>query len=338
MSKAAELDFAESVLREFYRIEGKLTPLVGYDDRNYEVHTRGGDRYVLKLSDDERSGESIRFQHALLDHLARTRCGLDLPFVVQARNGRSCLSVLDPGDRIRLVRLHHWVAGRYLADIVPGPEIFGSLGKALARLDRALLDFAHPGMRRSLDWDLLQALSLLEAAEQVFPESRRFLVLQTFERFATRVLPNMDKLRRSVIHNDGNEHNVLLSARSGPSLEVSGLIDFGDSVYTATVCEPAIAAAYALILPAGGPQAAVSIVRGYHEGFPLYVEELSLLVDLMRMRLCVSVVQSARKRTEVNFSAYNTISEAGAWGALEGFAEEDWRRLSEDMFHRCTAA
>jgi len=45
-----------------------------------------------------------------------------------------------------------------------------------------------------------------------------------------------------VIHSDANDHNLLV--RDG---QVTGLIDFGDMVYSALAADPAIAAAYAML-------------------------------------------------------------------------------------------
>ena len=55
-------------------------------------------------------------------------------------------------------------------------------------------------------------------------------------------VPALDHLPHQVIHNDANEHNVLV-ADDGT---VVGLIDFGDVVWTARVGGLAVAGAYAM--------------------------------------------------------------------------------------------
>ena len=55
-------------------------------------------------------------------------------------------------------------------------------------------------------------------------------------------VPALDDLPHQVIHNDANEHNVLV-ADDGT---VAGLIDFGDVVWSARVCGLAVAGAYAM--------------------------------------------------------------------------------------------
>jgi Ser/Thr protein kinase RdoA (MazF antagonist) len=56
------------------------------------------------------------------------------------------------------------------------------------------------------------------------------------------------QLPRSVIHNDANDHNLLVGPPTAAPEEraVTGLLDFGDMVETWTVCELSVAVAYAV--------------------------------------------------------------------------------------------
>src|SRR4029079_2431793 len=103
------------------------------------------------------------------------------------------------------------------------------------------------------------------------------------ERFGERVLARLRDLPAQAIHNDANEHNVLV----GDDGRVSGLIDFGDVCRGPRVCGLAVACAYAMT-PLEGPEREVlPLVAGYHEVAPLRPEELALLPDLVRARLAV---------------------------------------------------
>ena len=78
---------------------------------------------------------------------------------------------------------------------------------------------------------------------------------------------------------------------------VTGLLDFGDMLEAWTVCEPAVAVAYAVFGEAGPLAAAAAVIAGYHEAPPLSEEdELAALFPLAAIRLCASVCLSAHRR------------------------------------------
>ncbi len=51
----------------------------------------------------------------------------------------------------------------------------------------------------------------------------------------------MDTLPKGVLHNDANDHNVIVSQDGS---EVVGVLDFGDMVYSCYIFELAITIAY----------------------------------------------------------------------------------------------
>ncbi len=69
-----------------------------------------------------------------------------------------------------------------------------------------------------------------------------------------------------------------------------GLIDFGDNVHSYRVSDLAVAIAYGLFNQDDPLAAAANIVRGYNSENPLIENELNVLWDLVKMRLCMSVL------------------------------------------------
>jgi 4-aminobutyrate aminotransferase-like enzyme len=98
---------------------------------------------------------------------------------------------------------------------------------------------------------------------------------------------------------------------------VSGVIDFGDMVFTYTVGEVAIACAYAMLNKADPLAAAANIVAGYHQNRPLAVQELDVLFDLICMRLCMSVCHAANQSRFEPDNEYLRISEKPVWALLK---------------------
>ena len=96
----------------------------------------------------------------------------------------------------------------------------------------------------------------------------RELVERTRDRATGLLDPLRDALPRSVIHNDANDYNVMVS----PSLEgtrLSGLIDFGDLTRGWRAAEVAVAAAYGMMELHDPVAAACAVARGYSVVTPL---------------------------------------------------------------------
>ena len=81
-----------------------------------------------------------------------------------------------------------------------------------------------------------------------------------------------------------------------PGEHVISIIDFGDMLHTWLVLEPAIAATYAMHDQPDPLASAAALVAGYHGKLALTEIEISLLFDLIGMRLCMSVCLCAHQQ------------------------------------------
>ena len=145
-------------------------------------------------------------------------------------------------------------------------------------LDRALESFDHEHLAREQKWDLLQSDWIGAHLDAIEPGWLRDASCEVHEWFIER-RQDLRALRQGVVHNDANDHNVLLGGA-----EVVGLIDFGDLCRTALVSEPAIAASY-LAMRAHDPLAAVdAVTRGYHRALPLRDDEVQAILPLVDTR------------------------------------------------------
>src|SRR6185295_16202647 len=206
------------------------------------------------------------------------------------------------------------------------PELFGSLGRLLGEVDRALLDFSHPAADRpDLKWDLARAGWIGDEVGVIADPPRRALVERALDRFDAEVVPALPRLRRTVIYGDANDYNVIVGDPRRRPREVS-VIDFGDMHRGLTVSEPAIAATYALLGKPDPLAAAAELVRGYHAALPLDEMEIALLHPLIAARLAVSVVNSALMKRRRPDDPYVTISETPAWDALARWLAVNPRR------------
>ncbi|HEU5423387.1 MAG TPA: aminotransferase class III-fold pyridoxal phosphate-dependent enzyme, partial [Nitrolancea sp.] len=151
--------------------------------------------------------------------------------------------------------------------------------------------------------------------------ARRALVERLFATFEAETLPKLASLRASVIYNDANDYNALVRAEEPGEPQAVGVIDFGDMLRTATVCELAIGCAYAMFGKPDPLAAAAHVVAGYHDALLLSEDELAALYPLILARLCVSVTNSAYQQAIDPGNAYLQISDRPAWETLERLAD-----------------
>ena len=315
-------DEAVQLARGLYGFEASARSLPGEYDSNFHLITDDGQAFVLKIMHSSRDCAFIDMQCAALTHLAQRAPELAMPRVQLTRLGETFTKAsLRNGDE-RFAWLLGFLPGRVLAEVRPHtPELLRSLGRLLGQIDLALQDFSHPAATRALKWDLAQAEWIREYLFHIEDPSRRAIVQQVLERYDSQVVPQLPNLRKSAIYGDANDYNILVNSPSAPSREVVSVIDFGDMHRGLVVAEPAVAAAYALLGKGEPLAAAASLVEGFHGVFPLQEIELSVLFPLICMRLAVSVVNSAQRKTLVPDDPYVVVSEAPAWEALARLAE-----------------
>jgi 4-aminobutyrate aminotransferase-like enzyme/Ser/Thr protein kinase RdoA (MazF antagonist) len=321
------VDEARRLAARFWGLDRAAHALPGEYDSNFHLLADDGPGHVLKVMHPARDRGLVDLQRAALQHVAGLAPDLPLPRVVPALSGAPIVELeVAPGDR-RLAWVLTYVAGRPLAETRPHlPEMMEGLGRFLGRLDAALASFAHPFAQRELKWDLARAGWIRGHLGRLADPGRRALVERALALFDAEVAPVLAGLRRSVIHGDANDWNVLLAGPPGRLPEVVAVIDLGDMHLGLTVAEPAVAAAYAILGKDDPLPTAAHLVAGYHGAHPLQEAELALVHPLVAARLATSVVNSALRAAERPDDPYVTISERPAWAALERWLAIDSRR------------
>jgi Ser/Thr protein kinase RdoA (MazF antagonist) len=244
-----------------------------------------GQRFVLKIANTAESRVFLEAQNAVMDYLAER-----VQFCQRVIGGIGEFE----GHFVRLVT---YLPGVPLAAIKHHtPGLLHDLGQKLGQLSHALADFDHPAVHRDFHWDLANGNRIVnEYAPLIEDADLRKLVLKC------RYEPET-ALRRSVIHGDANDYNVLVDPES---MTVSGLIDFGDMVYSYTVGDLAIAIAYVVL----GEGDASDVIAGYTSEFPLLDDEREVLWPLVRLRLAMSVCLAAYQRRQQPENEYLGISQ-----------------------------
>src|SRR5262249_46344695 len=281
-----------------------------------------GREFVLKVMHPARELSFIDLQCAALQHLSKYAPQLPLPRVLSSLDGEAFKAIAMPDGTRRVVWMLGFIRGSTLAKVMPHtPELLADLGRFLGTLDAALQDFTHPAATRDLKWDLSRA-GWIRGHLSSIPESRRRALVEKFlDLYESDLQPALPNLRHGVIYGDANDHNVLVSNPWPQPRHIAGVIDFGDMHHGVTVSEVAIAAAYAILDKANPLSSAASLLSGYHSAFPLSDAEIAALYGLIGMRLAVSVVNSALRKSLKPSDSYVTVSEAAAWEALEHWSQ-----------------
>ena len=306
---------AESIVLSLFNVQGIATELPGYIDLNFRIKVIGGDGYVLKISEIDENEVYIDFQQCLLQYIENKEAELITPKVCLSVNGEPVSEITDKAGNSRKVRLLSWIPGRIWSDVNPQSEdLLYSLGERCGALTKALQGFDHPLADRELVWDISQSLWTVRHLE-LFEGEERDVIVFFQKRFKT-VQPAYGKLRKSVVHNDANDKNIVVS----PTLvqpKVRAVIDYGDAIHTQIINDLAIACAYAVMGQNDPLQASSPLIKGYHSSFPLQECELEHLYVAIAMRLVISVVKSAINKIEETDNNYLLVSEKSAWKVLK---------------------
>jgi len=313
---------AARIALELYLLRADVRPLPGEYDDNFRLATPDERGFVLKIMHVAREDSFVDMQCRALAHLAERAPHLALPRVSPNSSGQLFAHVQTADGARRIVWVLSFLPGSTLAEVQPHtPELLESLGRLLAEMDAALLDFSHPAANRILKWDLSRSLWAREKLSAVVDPQRRALAEHFLNLFEQEAVPRFHRLRRSVIYGDGNDHNALVGPASSKPREVVSVIDFGDMHTGLTVAEPAVAAAYAMLGKDDPLSAAGSVLAGYHRCFPLNDDEIAVFFMLMTTRLAVSVINSAYRKSLIPDDTYVTVTEAPAWAALQRLAQ-----------------
>ncbi len=311
----ASVEDVVALAREHFGLEAVAKPLTGERDRNFHLRAQDGAEYVLKVVHPAEDPAVTDFQGQALLHLEKTDASLPVP------RARLPLTVRwqVQGQPDRLVRIYSWLPGRPLHLATPSVAQRHNLGTLLARLGLALKDFSHPAQNHVLLWDIQHAARVRPLLAHLEDPAQRAIPERLLDVFEQQAVPVMQRLRKQVIHNDFNPHNVLADAVDDEV--IAGVIDFGDMVYAPLVQDLATACAYQ-VQPDGHPLAGpADVAAAFHAVCPLLPEEIDILFDLLAIRAVISVAISGwRAKKQPDNAPYILRNYPRAWAGMERLA------------------
>ncbi len=292
----------------FQQIE--IKKLNGYENQNYLVKSERG-KYVFKTYLKNRELLAlIEAENETLLFLQNSKSE-KFPKPIQFTDG-SLVKNLKIDGKERICRMLSFLDGHLLGEVTHTKSLFQSLGAFLAQLDKQLQSFNSYTLKaRQWEWGVQYFHWNKKYIKDIASAKNRSMVSYFFQQFEENVVPILPELRKSIIHNDANEWNVLVNDG-----EVSGIIDFGDLGYSPLINELAVAIAYSCFDKENPLEWASTILKSYHQILPIEENEITVLYYLIAARLCTSVCNSAYSKKQNPDNKYAFVSEKSAWGML----------------------
>lgn len=317
---------AENILFELYGIKGNASTLPGYVDFNFRIKIENEEGYILKISRPEENKKYLDFQQNLLQFIEASEEDLIAPRAIMDKNNNLISEIKDEYKKTRYVRLLSWVSGRVWSEANPQLEDFRfSLGEQSGLLTKTLQGFDHPEAHYNFEWDVAQSLWTNEQLHLFSNQEKE--VLSYFQNRFESSYTSYQNLRKSVVHNDPNDNNIIISSDLINPKAIAA-IDYGDAIYTQIINDLAILCAYGAFGHTDSLNASLAFVKGYHSKFLLKQEELAHLYNAIAMRLVIIVTRAAMSKIEEPDNEYLWISEKPAWEVLN-----KWYQVSPEFAH-----
>ena len=304
-------------LKQTWGIDAVLTPLDGEFDLNFKARTQDGRQYLMKVMRADCDTGFVEMQCNVLVHINATGNDVKVPTVIRSLAEEKIESIADEDGDTRLVWVLDYVDGMIYAHFAPKSlDLIRQLGSGIAHLQRAMSSFSHPALERDFKWNLMQADWINESVSAI-GDTDRVALIQAIMLDYQSASGVAETMANTVIHNDINDHNVIIRSSLTDKPSLAGIIDFGDMCSAPRVCELAIAGAYIVLDHPQAEKALAALITGFHSVLPLTGQEIDLIYPLLRARLAVSVVNSSLEAIARPDDPYVVVSQAQAFRFLE---------------------
>jgi Ser/Thr protein kinase RdoA (MazF antagonist) len=324
-----DVSTAVRITRHSFGVDGIFTPLESERDRNFRIEAPDEAEFLMKIHNAAEDVSFIEMQELALMHVAAADTSLPVPGTIPTRDGARHATWSDPSGAEHAVRILTYLPGRKVDSPDFSLDALRRYAGVVARMGNALMGFSHPASRHPMLWDDLQIAAVRPLLGFVEDPEGRALVDRWLTRAESRTVPTLEGLRSQVIHNDLTRDNVLFDERQ----DVSAILDFGDMIETAFVCDLANMLASLLGERPDFLAVAEAAIAGYVPVAPLQDAELEILPDVVAARAVADIVVSEwRKVQHPENAEYITHWEAGSWVILETLEDMGIREVAR-RFH-----
>jgi len=288
------------IAKDKYGIAGDVSSLVSFEDQNARIKAPTCS-YVMKIANKRFDENLLHMQTDTIAHINEVAPDLNISRVIPSNDGKT-ISKVDG----YCVRLFTYLDGEILINVKRSPALYRDIGRFMGKFSNALAGYSHPHSVKHGDyWNLDNILMCKEHLGDVIEDEARARIERFYQTYEEKVLPKLDRLRKSIVHHDANEQNILVE----PDVpdKVSGLIDFGEIQYSSHINELAVCIAYCLLEEEDIQTATDEMIKGYTDEFPLEDIEKEVLPDLIPMRMVQSIIMSSNAAKAAPDNEYITI-------------------------------
>ena len=314
----------EKIVKKEYGILGAASKLQGEIDINYKISTKNSQDYILKISRPDTTADYLDFQIKILKFINSKKKNLPIPKIVLNKKKKEISKIEDGSGTKRTARLLTWIPGRLWSSVNPHlNNLRFSLGEKSGMITKLLDGLDHKIAHRKFEWDIAQSLWTKKHLNLFNNDQKK--ILKYFHKEFGSKKDEYNQLRKSIIHNDINDNNIIVSENLiNPS--VKSIVDFGDAINTQIINEVGTVCAYGIMNQNDPLDAALPIISGYHSVYPLREDEIDHLYNVIAMKLVISVTKSAINKTKEPGNKYLLISEKHAWELLN-----KWYNISSEF-------
>ena len=182
----------------------EIIKINGYDNLNYLIKTNSKN-YILKTYEDLTLINLIQSETKALLFLNDNLYPKPIPFL----NGEN-VRIIQINGTSKIYRLLSYLKGKFLGEINQTKEIIASFGKSLAKLNKRLLDWNDIHIKsRQLEWDMQHYRISKNYLNEISSTKVRKIIHYFMNQYEENVVPFFLDLRKSTIHNDVNNWNIL---------------------------------------------------------------------------------------------------------------------------------
>ncbi|XP_022082379.1 hydroxylysine kinase-like [Acanthaster planci] len=358
----------EQLLARLYSLQAiQIKELPSYEDRTFFLRTvpdkglNGQTQFILKVLNAEITSQlpsAVAVQMEILDYLKgfpQLKCqvpvttmeGKLLSYEMLRNDWKNGDGVVRHQDALSAVRMFYYLPGQSLDNLAPLPPPFlYKVGQHIGHLQQVLQTF--PGdieplkqKEKVFSWSYRNLLHVKQHLGVVEDPRQRALLEDVLEVFRKNVVPILGELRKGIVVHDCNNFNILTTVceagcntdqaeeRMTRDFQISGVIDFDETMHAALVNEIAISMMYLMLCCDEPLEGAAHLLAGFESRSPLPQRERGLLRVLIAGRFVLSLVYSVLLAKLHPENDYLTNTQGKGWKCLELL----WKQGEEDLMN-----